>query len=584
MSTGARTSDHTNATAPAYYVGLALLGLAFAGLCAQLATHEYFKFDDWHFLNVIQKDDWSWGHAFLPIDTYRYWAIRPLGEQTYFRLCFDAFGLDATGYLVVSLIVHAAVGPVVYRIARAFGVSRPVAVATGMLAATRNPSMAMVWSACGFAYMLSQLCVAASVMWFVEASKRPSLPRLAASSAALAAALLSHESSIVLPPVLLAFSLAVDRDGAWSERLLRGARRITPHSLLVIAYLAVRFGLLAPLDAGRSTYVFTAWPLLIARRYWLQLGALVGGTDVLVGVLVAMGAVVWWVGRTEPGRRQIVREWLPLAGACTLWIVAVLGPMVALAPKATRFSVHIEVPACLMAGSLLELAWRRARTRRPWEAPLLTFVLVAICLPWEPLRARLSDQSLVFPRQMRELLQQEADRVPAGGDLVFLYGAPELADWTAVRRFRSVSYGYVPMVSALLPGRRLRAQVHDVRSWPDADVLCSECLYLALSTDLTASFVDDEQLSRWITEPAFASGTPEIAYLGGAKLFDARGREAAQELQRVCARRSAETMMRMACREGFAKKIALRGTREAHWVAKRLRGPRPPRRPRPGAL
>lgn len=566
-----------------YYVALAALGLAFSLLCLKLAGHEYFKFDDWHFLNVVQKEGFSWGRSFLPIGTHRYWAIRPLGEQAYFRLGFQAFGLDATGYLLVSLAVHFAGGLVVFRVARLLGVARPVAVVTGMLAVTRNPSMAMIWSGCGFAYMLSQLCVSIAVMLFVDGTKRQSHARMGGSVLALAAALLSHEASIVIPAVLFGFALVLDRSGTALERTLRAVWRVVPHGVLVAAYLIVRFGVLAPLDPSRSNYTMNPNPLVAAQRYWIQLGELVGGTAVLSLTLVVIAVLVWWIARTDAGRSLLIGYWLPLAAVCLLWTAMALGPMLLLSAKAIRFSVHIEVPACLLVGTLLHVAWLRARTeprRRAMAAALV--VLVAVCLPWWPVYARLADDSRQFPRQIRRVLQDGADRVPVGSDIIFLYDGTGGPTWDDMQRFRSVSYGHDSMVSAMLPDKGTQVRTHNVQWTPDADTLCRDCIYLLLHPDLTTTFAEDEEIMQLIIKPAMAAHDAEIVRLGGAKLFDLRGRAALEQLERHCAlRRAVEEPS--ACLKGFGAKIIRRGTADARYVARRLRGPaRRGAKPQPG--
>ena len=88
----------------AYY--LALIGmLGVVGFyCVELARLEYFGIDDWWLLHEVRQPGFSWTESFLPFEGRRHWAFRPIGEQAFYRIAYQAFGLEASGYFNFFLL------------------------------------------------------------------------------------------------------------------------------------------------------------------------------------------------------------------------------------------------------------------------------------------------------------------------------------------------------------------------------------------------------------------------------------------------------------------------------------------------
>jgi Flp pilus assembly protein TadD len=179
---------------------------------------------------------------------------RPLQGVVYV-LEYQTFGLWAPGFHVVSVLVHAAVGVLLYRLVlRLFG-DADAAIAAALLFVVHPVHSEAVTYLSGLSDPLSALCLLAALLWSVTPRRRvPSL-------LAFLLALLARESAVALVPLVVLVDVAVavrngeSIRGTWGQRI---GTRYLPYLALVVVYLAARY---AALGAETATYNVVTAPL-----------------------------------------------------------------------------------------------------------------------------------------------------------------------------------------------------------------------------------------------------------------------------------------------------------------------------------
>ncbi|MBI3448290.1 MAG: tetratricopeptide repeat protein [Acidobacteria bacterium] len=243
-----------------------------------------FVFDD---IDVVQKNPLAHAPPRLgAILTSHYWAnvqatgnlYRPLTILS-FALNDAATGRSAAGYHAVNAILHGAVAALVVLVGAALGWSPAGAIAAGLLFAAHAVHVEAVAPVVGRSELLAALFALAAWLCHRGAVRSPtSRARLgsgAAASALFALALLSKENAAVLPALVVAADLALDRSADSRRRSLRSAAAMLG---VVALFLAARSAVVPGVPAGDP------------------LGRVFGGVDAMTRVRTAVGVMGRYLG------------------------------------------------------------------------------------------------------------------------------------------------------------------------------------------------------------------------------------------------------------------------------------------------
>ncbi len=581
-----------------YYAGLAVVTLVLCMLLERLALQEYFRADDWVFLQWVRSPDYDWVDTFLPFGNNRAHAYRPLGEPGIIALGYPFFGLEPFGYYQLNLLAIVARSFVVYAIALRLGVSRPFAVAAGVLAGSRTPSLLLAWVVVGYAYIGASLLIAAGVLCFMKALDSGGKGLHVATWACLVVGILTHEVGVALPAICAVYAFVHWRPArpeteagpvvlsTLGMRLAAVVRATWPGWLIVVGYLVVRATVLSPMDERSSAYVFRFTPGLIVRNLWLHMRDVTGDGLSLALCLgaSALGLGFWlWRRRSAPSERD---PFGVIALVCTAWAVAALAPVLPLVLTALRRSVSVEVPLCILFAALMDYGVRRAAPR--WRTPALAvaLVIVAASVPWRTLQERLDAPRSDFPRAFMALVDAERDAFMRSRWVVFLHGADDLASEDDRRRFDSLTYGGGPLLRVALPERKLFYTAQDAWMPPHTGAMQKQSIYVEMQHGLAGfSLASPARIDRVIVQPALLHGEGQILMSGVAMLVE-RGRDAAAaRLAEVCASRAARRLeTEQECRRKMAVALAQERIFDGASLQRQLRehpqGLPPP--PRPG--
>ncbi len=203
---------------------------------------------DWSFFwKAFVNDLWWFRDPFrLPQSSY----YRPL-QDVWLALNYHLFGLEPYGWHATSIAVQLIAVYLVFRIARELSHDR---IAAGFAAALYGlmpiHAQAVVWAS-AIPLLMSGAFALGAILCFITRKRAPRRG-LALARALFAAALLSHESPVVLPLIIAAYvyllEAAPDRGGGEANsittRIVAAARESAPFFAVDAAYLALRFGVL----------------------------------------------------------------------------------------------------------------------------------------------------------------------------------------------------------------------------------------------------------------------------------------------------------------------------------------------------
>jgi len=346
----------------------------------------YFLMDDFWHLHEAVETPWSallqpWQYS--GEDFKAYWFneqrlhnvrgegfFRPVVTLLY-KLAGAAFGLDAWGYHLINIVLHALASLAVFAIARLMFPRRWVAVAVALIFATHpSHAEAVQWVAANADAAMGCFFLAsfAAFGWWLR-QRRPW--QYAGAVVAFAAALCSKESAIVLPAVLLAYEFyRAHVAGECRPRPGDLAARHAVFWVIAAAYLLMHVrtfaGISAMNEGGRylhSPFSATFAPFILFNMSYELLHLLVpfplfpidpgeliqktGGWPVTL-VCAAVLAAIWF------GTRRVM-------GHLRGWSFFLLFTVLTLAPTfpilvAQRFLYVPSLGFCLMLGALLERA------------------------------------------------------------------------------------------------------------------------------------------------------------------------------------------------------------------------------------
>jgi 4-amino-4-deoxy-L-arabinose transferase-like glycosyltransferase len=338
-------------------------------------------------------------HAWRYIPHYffeRVWSFAYPGIQgNYYRpifllfllLNYKIFGPYAAGWHLVSVAAHTGVTYLVYALARRLtGDYRTALIAALIFGVDPIHIESVAWIS-GVTDPLLALFLLPSFLCYLNARERTARPRawLAGSLALYGVAMLSKETALILPIIILAYEwLWQESAGSeWFrsafERTRTALVRIVPFVLLTFVYLAVRWHVLQGLGhtmvpLSISTIIFTwphltlfylrhlVWPFSLSVFYdvpYVKTPALTPFLLPLAG-LVAIGFLVWLgvrrLSRTSPSESR-------LAVFCCAWILIPFIPLLDLSVLPVGEIAHdryLYLPS-IGFSVLLAMALRRIR-------------------------------------------------------------------------------------------------------------------------------------------------------------------------------------------------------------------------------
>lgn len=470
----------------------------------------------------------------------QYW--RPITKLSWL-LEWQWFGTWAGGYVWINVLWHAIGSVGVMRLATEVGLRRSVAAVAAVLYVLHPVCIEPV----SLIMARSDVVVSAGGIWAVlawrawrrAASARARSIAIGTHVLALAVALGSKESAVVLPAVMLVWSV-LDGDLRGGQR--RRLASLLPSALLAIGYFVLRRVILerhAPglssttlaldplrLATGLAWYLRSSFPLRLdssVREIPIAEAKSAGIVASTLITLVLLGLAAWWAAR----RRQ--------AGLGTLLVWAILG----VAP--VLFTSNIAVPSAPDRYSLAD-RWLYFSL-----GPLVVAqVSVAVQL-WEWLGRRLGES--VLPRLFASvgaasvaawvvvmLVRSSADRAELASDLALLDNEDRVFYQQIPARFRSgfdeCRHEERVLVKALMQGRPADAAERATRArelCPDHPALG---LYQLDALVQLRRFEAAEPVARRLLEtpPRDVRNHGRLAYLAGVTLLERGDTQAAAPL------------------------------------------------------
>ncbi len=444
----------------AFALAITVIGLGLIAWCVWTASRSWFLGDDFAFLSLARRAKaWrDWWKVFVPLGRRGWWSYRPLTIDLYFHLGYRAFGLNAFGYLLISLLFHVASGALVYRLARQLHFDCRVAAVAALLSLCRYPSMTQLFWVSAFQHVAAKFFFLLAASLFLDYARGAPARYQLASCGAFILALLSNELAATLPGVLVALALLADGGGR-SELTRRALRRPLPHFIVGTAYLLFRLGLFHGGGLGGVYTTAVGWHVLANYERYTRFVLDDHPLKIWGAALLAGGTVAAIVAKAED-RARIVRELLRMHALLLAWISVVMIPFAGFLAPHHRFAMIMEPPASLLAGAYLNAAWQAFGTRhaRTLEAALIAGLVAAI--PYGLLWSRTVEPTGWSNRRLIELIDRHHPGLPERGCVVFLYGAEDLAGKAEADLFKFRVGG---LFGVVYPGRRVAVYFHDVR-------------------------------------------------------------------------------------------------------------------------
>jgi len=303
-------------------------------------------------------------------------SYRPLTYIFFSSLLFPAFKLDPLGYHVVVLCVHLVVSLLFFRLLREV-VKAPAAALAGMLwFGVHSVNFYITYDASFLPDFMHGLFCAAALLCYALHWRSGKRSWLAAGLISFLLALLSKESSVVLPVGVVAIDLllrtrpcpepgAVEPgaqvSGSGSERpWWRPSLSTLPFFALALIYLGwtlyIKRGEIYPSGGSTEPYALTlAWPvmalklryvawsgnlpIMFARRGWLPYAA-----------IVAMASALLWIVRLAARTARPIRRNLL---ACAAWAFAGLLPVLFINQLPMKHNLYLPVLSCAVGLALM---------------------------------------------------------------------------------------------------------------------------------------------------------------------------------------------------------------------------------------
>jgi Dolichyl-phosphate-mannose-protein mannosyltransferase len=387
--------------------------------------------------------------------------VRFLSGALRWRVMNAFFGLHPLPYHALNLALHLGCVTLVYFAGRKLLGGRGAAFAAALLFGVSSIAFTPLHWATGMGEILVTLFALAALLTHRRARERESRGWAWLTAACVLGALLSKESAVVLPLILL---VADSRLGDFAPR----PRSLLPSALVTLGFVAA---FVVSLDhaeyLGGEAYAMTLSPVFIAQNLatylrWLiqpqvpvrDAIAAMRPDALLPGLAVAVSlAVALWVVRRSARRPEEV------GGA---WLLLFLAPVLPLTHHTYLYYLYLpSVGACWLVAGLAQRLVRRV------GAPGLALAVIAlvgcVAIEFNSVRARERAMTGDFPadRTVRESTMlahamATLDSVaPAPGISVgFVNPAPQRH--SALAGPADAGYSYIPLESAFRDGEAIR--------------------------------------------------------------------------------------------------------------------------------
>jgi len=249
---------------------LALGLLAFAG-----TLRFQFTYDDWP--QIVNNPAIRSLKSVPDYFVHNVWhQVAPDSRSKYYRpvfllwllLNFKLFALRAWAWHLTTLLTHLVATALVYKLARRYMDFVPAGMAAILFAVHPVHIESVAWIS-GVTEPLMAVFFLTSILLYIDAPRMGSW-RYATSVLCYALALLTKETGIVLPGLLLGYEFMGERQGR--RHLLRLAQRMAPFAMIALAYLGVRQMVFAgfahsdDLVPWRETLLLQ--PVLLSKYLW----------------------------------------------------------------------------------------------------------------------------------------------------------------------------------------------------------------------------------------------------------------------------------------------------------------------------
>lgn len=212
----------------------------------------------WSFIwkSLVNDSWWFRDPLRLPQSSY----YRPL-QDVWLGINYHLFGLNPAGWHAMMIAVHLIAVALVFALARDLIGSRMGAtIAAALFGLMPIHAQAIVWPS-AIPLPMSAIFEIAAMLCFIRRAHRPER-YLTLALGFFAGALLSHESSIVFPFILMAYAFLLEPTGEDAaeplrnrmlDRLWRSAIAAAPFFAEVIVYLAIRWWVLGFISRANRT-------------------------------------------------------------------------------------------------------------------------------------------------------------------------------------------------------------------------------------------------------------------------------------------------------------------------------------------
>ena len=269
-------------TLPRNQTGRLLLLVALVGtLAAYLNGMQHpFVFDDptqivnndavhsWRFLPQYFTSD-VWQHTDPSVGGIFY---RPI-FQIWLLVNYKIGGLNTVWWHVTSLVLHLLVTASVFALATMLVNDAVTAGITALLFGVHPVHVEAVTWISGVTEPLMAIFFVASFVFYLNNNRQPHRKWLVLSLVLYACSLLSKETAVMLPPIIVLYRWIQPNAAADSEphtnlrRFMNGLRDAAPYIVLSLVYLAVRYfalkGLMRPLTPLSISTLILTWPSIL---------------------------------------------------------------------------------------------------------------------------------------------------------------------------------------------------------------------------------------------------------------------------------------------------------------------------------
>ncbi|MBZ5664312.1 MAG: tetratricopeptide repeat protein [Acidobacteriia bacterium] len=275
---------------------------------------------DWRYLpQYFTSHVWA---AIYPNSAGNYY--RPL-FLLWLRLNYALFGENPAGWHGASVLCHVAATYLVFRVAQQLARDRTIAFVAALFFGLHPAHVENVAWISGVTDPLMASCALGSCSAFLSFRESRKASQFVLSLGLFALALLSKETAIVLPLLIVALSLIRPQDRTQDQasgKSKTAAREAAPYALLVLIYIGVRYrtlgGLAHPTIAISWTEMFLSGPsvvlfyvkhlllpLRLSEFYAIDYVHSATGTSVLLPlcVLLTVGLVLYYCIRTLPQKQ-----------------------------------------------------------------------------------------------------------------------------------------------------------------------------------------------------------------------------------------------------------------------------------------